>query len=251
MTSDCTICPESARCAGGAHMIAKQGFWRFDNSSNEFFPCPWSEACMGAPADTETPLDYDEGCSTGFYGKLCASCEYGYSYVGAKKECVACNSQLERWTGFVTIFVALCLLLTYIVQSTLKSAKEEASVEGNMIKILVSHFQVVSLAAKFELDWGPIMDQLFSLMSIFSSISEDIPAIDCEITEYSSFEGTPLIYRKIMVFAAAPFIFIPIMYLFLKLMGCCCKSKNRSNLVFSVSSLVFVYLTQSSLAKQG
>ena len=86
-------------------MIAKQGFWRFGNTSKEFFPCPWPEACMGAPADSADPLGYIEGCATGFYGKLCASCEYGYSYVGAKKECVACNSRLQRWTGFDLLII--------------------------------------------------------------------------------------------------------------------------------------------------
>ena len=121
-----------------------------------------------------------------------------------------------------------------------------------MIKILVSHFQVVSLAAKFQLDWGPVMDYLFELMGKLSSISEDIPAVDCEITEYESFEGIPLVYAKVMLFGIAPFIFIPLLWIVLKIYERIAHKEHKvTNMIFVVTTLVFIYLTQSSLAKQG
>ena len=168
-----------------------------------------------------------------------------------KQECQKCGSQLERWLGFFFLFIILCVLLAAVVYSTIRTSTEAANVEAILIKILVSHFQVISLAAKFNLEWGDIMDWLFSMMSILTSISEDIPAIDCEISEYDKLRDIPLIYKKIIVFSIAPFIAIPSIYLFIKLVSYGVKVAVDKQLWFTVSSLVFVYMVQSSLAKQG
>ena len=46
----CSVCPVGAACAGGSHVVARQGQWRFGPNHVTFFECAVAPACVGYDA---------------------------------------------------------------------------------------------------------------------------------------------------------------------------------------------------------
>ena len=44
---ECSACPVGAACAGGSHVVALQGQWRFGPNHVTFFECAVAPACVG------------------------------------------------------------------------------------------------------------------------------------------------------------------------------------------------------------
>merc|ERR1711871_1488340 len=99
----CTPCPTGAYCGGGAHMVARAGYWRRkepDRKLRTFIKCApllgsVAEACRGwADGQNEGEQHYlNESCRPGHAADspLCAICEpsYSKSTIGL---CEACPS---------------------------------------------------------------------------------------------------------------------------------------------------------------
>ena len=56
---ECSTCPLGAVCAGGSHVVAVLGTWRFSPHHLSFFDCPVPDACLGfdstSSSSTTTP----------------------------------------------------------------------------------------------------------------------------------------------------------------------------------------------------
>lgn len=191
---------------GGSAFGPQKGYWgnNLDRSDSAFkskrmpkeswtdtmfHKCIIDESCLGYNA---TSSNYSV-CAKGYTGPLCHSCDFksNYSRVSGDK-CKPCPS------GPVggLIFAAGILLITGIFAIVLvlmrRSAGKQKSLLSSLIKIMVSHMQIVGLLRTIPIDWSvdlPEVAIFLDIWSTFSSLSESIVSIDCFIpSDFSPFE---------------------------------------------------------------
>eukprot|EP00854_Cymbomonas_tetramitiformis_P024727 gene24727-30111_t len=85
--TECSSCPEGARCQGGEQLVPLRGYWRANNKSAQVTRCDRRDRCNGAQecassdaVATEEGSCVDgwhflsEDCSSGYRGPLCGIC---------------------------------------------------------------------------------------------------------------------------------------------------------------------------------
>jgi len=86
----------------------KPGVFRFTETSEEVYECPWPKNCLGGSVLNGTT------CITGAWGPLCFACAGGYhlakvadgqNSMGEKDDhrCVSCSDMRHGWTGLIVI----------------------------------------------------------------------------------------------------------------------------------------------------
>mmetsp|Transcript_20032 Transcript_20032/g.17102 ORF Transcript_20032/g.17102 Transcript_20032/m.17102 type:complete len:102 (+) Transcript_20032:4571-4876(+) len=62
----CSVCPDTAECLGGSHIMLDPGYWRFNPSTSTILPCRDPSNCKGG---------YYSECADGHTGPLCDACD--------------------------------------------------------------------------------------------------------------------------------------------------------------------------------
>lgn len=91
----CITCPTLvAICVGGDKIGPKPGYWRKNNSTDNFIQCFNEDACLGMVGN-ESPTGE---CAEGYNGYLCANCDFGYSKTASTGEgafkCAPCPNAI-------------------------------------------------------------------------------------------------------------------------------------------------------------
>ena len=154
--SQCDGCPAGAACAGGSHLVAQAGKWRFSPHHLTFFECEVPSACTGY---TETPVavagasarllatvngstggagsndgesslqlaarrqeakrNAVEGCGVEYRGTLCSRCQPGYG----KLQGLECTECLPPWASYALMVLGVLLVLgaiSILIRQTIK-----------------------------------------------------------------------------------------------------------------------------------
>ena len=77
-TKECEECVTGAVCPFGSDletMIVQPGYYRFSPTSEMFYECASTDACVG---DVTYSSDMHTGCGVGYEGALCSTCSVGY-----------------------------------------------------------------------------------------------------------------------------------------------------------------------------
>ena len=118
-----------------------------------------------------------EGCSDGYDGTMCSSCEGGFTPADGTK----CR-QCEDRAVVVVAAVFVCLLLLLVVLGLTFNAvisKGQTTVSVASAKILFSHLQTVAVALRLPFQYPPFVRDLFAAMNSMSSVNTDVLALDC------------------------------------------------------------------------
>ncbi len=60
-----------------------QGYWRIDESSDNFVKCPEIDSCLGGSKDGGKNISLMGFCEEGYEGMACSSCSSGYAKFGS------------------------------------------------------------------------------------------------------------------------------------------------------------------------
>ena len=92
-------------------------------------------------------------CATGYQGILCTDCAIGYSRTGSSYKCSLCPPKSENAVKLFFTFVGMLAGIVFLVRSTLQGALEKKNFLSVYFRILMNHFQLLTLTASFDLDW--------------------------------------------------------------------------------------------------
>eukprot|EP00756_Hemistasia_phaeocysticola_P032954 Hpha_TRINITY_DN16437_c6_g6::TRINITY_DN16437_c6_g6_i1::g.159769::m.159769 len=222
--SVCKECPTGAVCDGTTLMLTDSrqgvGYWRADMNSSFFYACDSTEGglegCMSlTPTGTcteaylphEWPFVNDPVCT------LCAD---GYGKGNTAGRCAPCAAAWATWTVAVVLVIVFLLLVLIMVVSNLKSSrandKDEFSI---LVKMLLSHLQIVSLIAILFEKLGSLGRQIFGVAKQASGDALGrMVALDCIFPKIDYYWKFSLIMVLPVFFVAfAWLIFFPILSL--------------------------------------
>eukprot|EP00516_Mucochytrium_quahogii_P005053 CAMPEP_0203756892 /NCGR_PEP_ID=MMETSP0098-20131031/10087_1 /ASSEMBLY_ACC=CAM_ASM_000208 /TAXON_ID=96639 /ORGANISM=" , Strain NY0313808BC1" /LENGTH=1421 /DNA_ID=CAMNT_0050648941 /DNA_START=878 /DNA_END=5139 /DNA_ORIENTATION=- len=125
------------------------------------------------------PVDEMNKCAEGFTGPLCNECAPGYYPIGTGYSCFQCDAT-ARTVGFfiLSVLVGFCALF-YLVSRTIKARGAPRRREVMVLKIVLSHLQIIALTKKFPLNWPPAVASFFSVFDILSSAGNSALSTHC------------------------------------------------------------------------
>ena len=132
----CDECPsEKAVCYGGSNVGPKPGYWRKSNVTSVFIKCLYEPACLGMIPPENDPQG---SCYEGYQGIACTDCKTGFSRVN-DFECSMCPEPAANIVRLFFIFLAMIVVVVFIVRSTLLGAKEKNNITNIFMKIMLNH----------------------------------------------------------------------------------------------------------------
>ena len=160
----CIPCPVGGVCDGQtARPVAGPGYFPGAADGSLFEQCPNSRSCTGGG-----------GCAAGYESRLCAECADGYYRLRSK--CVKCAPARD---SLITVLLIAALvgvsagLMVFNLTEGLRYKFAAASIG-------LSNFQVAAMYGRLDLDWGPVADAYFNVVSFFN-VSLDITSPECSL----------------------------------------------------------------------
>jgi len=176
--TNCKKCEEDySVCQEKNIVYPKDGYWRASNSSEDWISCPRTSSCLKGDQNNLQGI-----CNVGYHGIVCGVCDEGYSKTG-DFECGKCPEMKSNVIKIVFIGIFVVLVVVALVFSTFSSAGKAKSGYSVYIKIMTSHFQIISAIANVNFDWPQYIEKLYSTLVSVSQVSEQIFSIDCFLVE--------------------------------------------------------------------
>ena len=131
-------------------------------------------------------------CEENHEGPLCFNCKGGFVKISSSGLCQSCEENIFFYLKFV---ISFSLIIGYVIFQIRLVLKSSSSTSGNLLKILLTHFQQISLISVLQLGWTPDFKAFFFFQSYLSLISDEIFNFDCFSFHFepSSFVKTLLI----------------------------------------------------------
>eukprot|EP00760_Papus_ankaliazontas_P007633 PhM_4_TR1341/c1_g1_i2/m.96537 len=187
---ECAKCSAGMTCNGTVITLAQTGYFREPNSYS-LIECKATN-CVGGFVEPQG--DYSVQCNVGQTGPLCGACQDNYGLNG--EFCSECASYAVN-VIFIILAVVVILVVVFIMVATNLSNDEakERSKLSVMIKMLLNHLQVASLAGEFKMRWGGLMKDLFKVQDQASGPSTDIVSVNCifDVNAYMKFSAWMII----------------------------------------------------------
>ena len=79
----------------------------------------------------------------------------------------------------IAIGICTVLVLGWIVNSTIKGAKQKRNVVSIYQRILLNHLQFIILTSAFDMNWSELMQKYFSISKPLGETTTQIFSIDC------------------------------------------------------------------------
>ena len=115
--------------------------------------------------------------------------------------------------------------IVFLVRSTLQGALEKKNYLSVYFRILMNHFQLLTLTASFDLDWPDQLKKFFTSTKPVSEATTQFLSVDCFIDtrpnstaatqgEVEDVDKTPvrIFYAKLIMYAITPFVIIGVSY---------------------------------------
>lgn len=181
-TGVCSTCPAHGLCNGSPHVDVEPGFYRAARDATEFYPCDPPAACLGG-----------SNCAPLYSGVLCSRCDAGYGKSG--KECAPCYSTATNWLVISALLFALVVLMSYLSVFSMPvrcvddashhSARKEPNPASIVVKIAVSHFQMLSLVPIQTIAAPSFLSAYFATSGAVSRININLSFLSCEVYQDS------------------------------------------------------------------
>eukprot|EP00945_MAST-04E_sp_MAST-4E-sp1_P007392 g7392.t1 len=222
----CKICPVGASCAGNdvtwSDVKALFGWWRHTvgTAPSNFSECLFPPACMGAPNPEfqgmfENASGYDVSLcalSSGYAQqcegdgaprcRLCATCAYGYRrrIMDGMARCDACPKPTENRLKIVGGVVLGLGLLAFLVRINLGSGGKRTTAKMYQI-IFLDYLQTSSLVVTMDVPWPELLQFIYSIQGVVSTIGEHLLSPDCELTDV---RPADVMYQKQLGYVLLP-----------------------------------------------
>ena len=171
--------------------------------------------------------------AAGYSGRMCQVCLQGFGRSG-RFGCKRCSADPVT-TGLVSLMglgaaVGYVSLFVYVV---IKDAGS-TSTAGSVQKILLNHFQLVSLCVNYPLNWPSDLLTMFNYFSFLSDISEKVLDLDCALKDPVIFgwAGLQPFFLLQLFYSVIPVLMIVGFICFWMVKGgilhCCCGGHKKS-----------------------
>lgn len=246
----CQPCPEGAFCEGTdvtwAEVKAKFGWWRITPAPafSNFSRCLFPPACLGAsnpffrgkffnasnfdPSMVNSPEQcalrdgYAQACDGDGSPRcrLCATCANGYRrrVMGSMARCDKCPKPTENRLKIAGGGALAMILLACLVRANLGSGGKRTMAEIMQI-IVLDYLQLSSLVVSMDVPWPGVLQVVFNIQGVISTIGEHLLSPDCELT---NLRPADVVYQKQMAYLLLPFLAILCSWVFWRVV-CHCK----------------------------
>ena len=206
----CNNCPDNAYCKGGKYISPLAGYWRFSERTALILECPTPESCMGIGEDFGHLMDFSQlneldfisgVCNPNYWGNLCYTCRKNFGRFKTNQNCEECSS---LYLIYIKMALSLVFIITYIaVQAKIFSTidKKDPGL-AIMLKLLLNHFQTISMINLVDLGWTVEFNFYFSFLEYLSFLSQDFFIIDCLVQDIDQ----NLLVQKIIFTILLPII---------------------------------------------
>ena len=174
----CESCPKGASCPGGSAVQSKANWWRSNNASFQFYPCKYPDVCKEGPASG------DRACANGHKGPLCGVCKSGWFQFAGK--CRECNSNPTSKIFITLSAIILAAIVVLLFARSWEFGDPASPGLLSKVKILLMHFQIISLLKQYDILWPPETSEGFSWLSVID-FGPSMMAPECIFGEKYSF----------------------------------------------------------------
>ena len=196
----CQVCPTTAICYGNITMVPRRGYWRPNTYTDQFLKCLREESCIGSPESG--PLSLTGTCGEGYSGNLCQSCTWGYSHSQAYS-CAKCPHTAANVVMCVFVTVILAMVVWGLVVSAITSATHYSALLSVYLRGLVSHFQMIAVAATIDFSWPYFAEVFMEQQSAIGSFSQQVFSYECVLAELKG-GNEELFEVKLNILAVVP-----------------------------------------------
>ena len=156
---ECLSCPRGATCPGGTSVLSEANWWRSSAASLEFYQCLHPDVCL--PGDRAG----DDACAEGHEGPLCGVCKDGwFEFAGKCKECSGRNATSKIFIAFSAVMAIVVLGLLFARSWDFGDPASPGIL--SKVKIVLVHFQIISLLKGYDVKWPPASEEGFSWLSV-------------------------------------------------------------------------------------
>jgi hypothetical protein len=208
----CLNCPKGGVCNGGNESTVQTmpGYWKIDwvHSEPLFEMCFSELSCKGS--------NYCE-CMEGSHGPLCSVCMKNYAFDSKKKMCVPCSSSASSFFLLVGMLASSVILILYILYLTVLDERNSDSKgldysAGMVAKVLLSHFQHVSLMKNFGFPWPLPVLNLITGLNFMGSMSDFSYSFTCLAQVSPMLVGDEVFYSRILFALFSPLIVLAFVF---------------------------------------
>lgn len=218
-TVTCAPCPAFGICDGSSDVQVQDGYWRSDVSAYTFYPCSPSDSCVDAYT-----------CEAGYEGPVCAKCSEGYGW--SSNYCAPCASRIVNWLAICGMTVGYMIIIYFLSINTMsitaptdiqfltkeKRAELQADPLKLSVKVLVSHFQLLTLIPITRLKMPPWFASFFAVSKNSASSGPNLSFFTCEFGSGSVNEATRTVIMIPILVSVFVFVsFVVALYLRSKL----------------------------------
>ena len=195
--SVCLRCPSDAECPGDGKLYPLPGAWCPTPFFDGTFDCPYALACTGHQNYTSLRGE----CADLYQGNKCQSCASGSSRSGLDK-CAKCpeptlNKLLIAFAAIVVVVIVIVLSRSAWVGATKKKSQTSTS-----LKIFLNYVHMISLVARFHIDWPSTFESFLVFHEYAGSSGEQQVSLDCLFPDPT--------FNKITVIAVLPLALLAI-----------------------------------------
>ena len=225
--ASCSECDGTGMlCYGGSNVGPKPGYWRMNETADIVLECPCEQSCLGnvvkGDDTTSVVLNPTGTCAEGYEGNLCSSCIQGWGKTGGmSSNCVDCKNTALSYLQLLFVLSFQVIVFVFGIRESMTLSVKYSSNSDQvgtfnpvLLRIIINYMQLISLLSSISVAWPNSMENLLSLNSKFSLISDHMFSIDCF---FALGEGTAVVrtvFLKALMVAISPFLFIMIAILF-------------------------------------
>jgi hypothetical protein len=211
--SECSPCPQFADCEVSSpprsEAFAISGYFRMENGS--FHECRVPSSCSGRSQCVEGTQDPLKGCYP---------CAQGWTrFAGAvrdRRECVKCPSFFEGFVLCCVVFGCTAMFAIVLTRINITGARHMACLHPFMVKIMLSHLQLMSAFGRFE-EWelriafdeaAPALRKLFAWIFFWDgAMPAYLLPFECMIDEFE-FDRNTRLWLTLAFWALLPISFL-------------------------------------------
>jgi predicted outer membrane repeat protein len=156
---ECSSCPRGAMCPGGSGLLSEANWWRSSATSLDFYQCLYPDVCL--PGDHAG----NDACADGHEGPLCGVCKDGwFEFAGKCRECNGRNATSKIFIAFSAVIIVAVLALLFARSWDFGDPTQPGML--SKVKIVLVHFQIISLLKRYDVKWPPASEEGFSWLSV-------------------------------------------------------------------------------------
>lgn len=224
----CAECPVHAICNGQSPLPSVH-FVRAMNDNKTMIPCLNTVACVDDTTVANAtiggcanpPLGYKPG------GNMCAECiepANGVIYtLTAQHECAECDSKATIYTLVISVvllvFIGSIVWCRRLIEKS-REPKQSIVSKGVLVKMVLSSFQVNSVALTFPFKWPGFLNVVLVSQSTIAGFATNSFAVSCLVEEYGTsaqlLQGAVALFLPFGVIAGAGLYFAAALALYFK-----------------------------------